>query len=340
MGVSRYSRQILFSGIGLEGQKRLLSCTGVVIGLGALGSGVADLLARAGVGVLRLVDRDYVDESNLARQTLYDEEDCQQALPKAVAAARRLREINSEVQYEAVVRDVNFRNVDEVIQGACVVVDGTDNLETRYLINDACVERGIPWVYGACVGSAGMTFTVLPGEGPCLRCFIPRPPSPGALPTCDTAGILGPAAAAVAALEVAQAMRVLLGQCDRSCLMLKYVDVWEGLLLTLSLERDRDCPCCVRGERPYLKGEVGTGTTIICGREMVQVAPLNPTSLSLEDVARKLKAVGPVAYNGFFVKVSVPEGLELIVFSDGRALIKGTTDPDAARTVYARYLGS
>ncbi len=336
---SRYSRQILFPEVGLAGQERLAGSTAVVVGLGALGSGVADLLARAGVGRIRLIDRDYVDESNLGRQTLYDEEDCRQMLPKAVAAARRLREVNSEVEYEPRVQDLNARNVEEAIRGADVVVDGSDNFETRYLLNETCVKQGIPWVYGACVGSVGMSFTVLPGVGPCFRCFVPQSPAPGELPTCDTAGILSPAASAVAALEVAQALRLLLAKADDAVTRLKYVDVWSGELLALALARDPYCPSCVRGEFPYLEGEAGSGTTVMCGRDMVQVVPRVPVSLSLVQVAEKLGRVGAVTCNEFLVRATLEEGVELIVFPDGRALVKGTTRPGVARALYARYLG-
>lgn len=337
----RYSRQILFPAVGWAGQERLAGSTAVVVGLGALGAGAADLLARAGVGRIRLVDRDYVDESNLGRQTLYSEDDCRQALPKAIAATRRLQKVNSEVAYEPWVRDVNPRNVEETIQGAGVVVDGTDNFETRYLLNEACLKQGVPWVYGACVGSVGMTFTVLPDRGPCLRCFVPRSPLPGELPTCDTAGILGPAAAAVAALEVAQALRVLLGESDEaSGAVLKYLDVWNGDLLNLPLVRDPNCACCARGEFPHLEGKAGSNATVMCGREMVQVSPGGPLSLSLDEVARRLSQVGKVTANEFLVKAILGEGVELVVFPDGRALVKGTTRPEVARTIYARYLGS
>lgn len=337
---SRYLRQMLFPEVGRSGQERLAGSTAVVVGLGALGTGVADLLARAGVGRLRLVDRDYVDETNLGRQTLYDEEDCRQSLPKAIAAAGRLRKVNSEVEYEPWVVDVNPRNAEQVVREAGVVVDGTDNLETRYLLNEVCVGRGIPWVHGACVGSVGMTFTVLPGDGPCFRCYLPQAPGPGELPTCDTAGILGPAAAVVAALEAAQALRVLLGKADDSSTALKYVDVWSGELLTLPLARDPDCACCVRRQFPYLEGKVGSSATAMCGRDMVQIQPAVPVSLRLEEVARRLSLAGEVTANQFLVRARLAGQLELIVFPDGRALVKGTTQPEVARSLYARYLGS
>ncbi|MDI7250634.1 MAG: ThiF family adenylyltransferase [Bacillota bacterium] len=337
---SRYLRQMLFPEVGPAGQERLARSTAVVLGLGALGTGVADLLARAGVGRLRLVDRDYVDETNLARQTLYDEDDCRQSLPKAIAAAERLRQVNSGVQYEPWVVDVNARNAEQVIREAGVVVDGTDNLETRYLLNEACVGRGIPWVYGACVGSVGMTFTVLPGDGPCFRCYLPQAPAPGELPTCDTAGILGPAAALVAALEAAQALRVFLGKVDDSYTALKYVDVWTGELLSLPLARDPDCACCVRRQFPYLEGRVGSSATVMCGRDMAQVMPAAPVSLRLEEVARRLSLAGEVTANQFLVRAKLAGEVELIVFPDGRALVKGTTQPEVARSLYSRYLGT
>ncbi|HHY95447.1 MAG TPA: thiazole biosynthesis adenylyltransferase ThiF [Firmicutes bacterium] len=336
---SRYSRQVLFLEVGPAGQEKLSGSKAVVVGLGALGTGVAELLARAGVGSIRLIDRDYVEESNLGRQSLYDEDDCRQMLPKAVAAARRLQRVNSEVDYEPQVQDLSARNAEEAIRGASVVVDGTDNFETRYLLNEACLKNGIPWVYGACVGSTGMTFTILPHRGPCFRCFLPTVPAPGVLPTCDTAGILGPAAAAVAALEVGQALRVLLSKVDESCTLLKYLDVWGGELLSLPLARNQDCPCCVRGEFPYLEGSAGSNTTVMCGRDMVQVVPGTPVALSLSEVADRLRRAGTVTRNEFLVKAVVDDQVELIVFPDGRALVKGTREAGAARAVYARYLG-
>lgn len=266
---ARYSRHVRFAPIGPEGQARLASATAVVVGLGGLGGGVAELLARAGVGCIRLVDGDVVEWSNLGRQILYTEEDCQHSVPKAVAAARRLGLVNSQLRYEPLVRYVDRGTVEATVGGAGVVIDGTDNLETRYILNDACLKLGIPWVYGACVASLGMTFTVLPGQGPCLRCFVSHPPPPGTLPSGETVGILGPAPAAVAALETAQGLRVLLGKAGPTDTALKHVDVWEGYLATIQFDRADGCPACVRRDFSFLEGRGGVppGPDHECSRD-------------------------------------------------------------------------
>jgi adenylyltransferase/sulfurtransferase len=341
---SRYARQILFSGIGREGQRRLSAATAVVIGLGSLGSVTAELLARAGVGSLRLVDRDFVEESNLSRQTLYEEEDARQVVPKAIAATRRLQRVNSEVSYQAFVADFSPANAEETVRGAGVVVDGTDNFETRYLINETCVKLGIPWVYGACAGSGGLMFVVRPGQGPCLRCFIPDPPAPGQALTCETSGIIGPAASTIASLETAQALRILAAAQDaagwgQDPATVRWADVWSGEFTTFEVRRRPDCECCVRGSFPYLEGRVGTQATVLCGRDMVQVTPKIAGQVSLDQVAERLTPLGKVTRTEFLVRVVLGE-TEMVVFPDGRALIKGTSNPEVARGIYARYLGA
>ncbi len=340
---SRYDRQVRFAGVGPEGQRRLAATTVAVVGLGSLGSIAAELLARAGVGRLRLVDRDFVDQSNLSRQTLYDEEDARQVRPKAVAAANRLRRVNSGVTYEALAADFSPANAEEIARGADVIVDGTDNFETRYLLNEVSVKLDVPWVYGACAGSEGLTFTVRPGQGPCLRCFVRDAPAPGDTLTCETVGIIGPAAATVGALEAAQALRVLVGgnagNLRVGLATVQWVDVWSGASSTFELLREPACSCCAGHDFPYLDGRVGTQATVLCGRDMVQITPKVAGRISLARVAERLGAAGEVIRTEYLVR-AVVEGTELVVFPDGRALIKGTADPEAARSLYARYLGA
>jgi len=340
---TRYDRQVRFVGVGPGGQRRLAATTVVVVGLGSLSSVAAELLARAGVGRLHLVDRDFVDQSNLSRQTLYDEEDARQVLPKAVAAGNRLRRVNSSVTYETLVADFSPANAEKIARGADIIVDGTDNFETRYLLNEVCVKLDIPWVYGACAGSEGLTFTVLPGQGPCLRCFVPDPPAPDQTLTCETVGIIGPAAAAIGALEAAQALRVLVGKgvgnLPAGPATVQLVDVWSGNSSTFELRREPACACCAGHDFPYLDGRAGTQATVLCGRDMVQITPKIPGRISLARLAERLGAAGEVTRTEFLVR-AVVEGTELVVFPDGRALVKGTANPEAARSLYARYLGA
>jgi adenylyltransferase/sulfurtransferase len=340
--VRRYSRQILFQGIGAAGQERIRRSSVLVVGAGALGSIAAEVLVRAGVARLRLVDRDYVDESNLQRQSLYDEHDLAEGLPKAVAAQRKLSAINGEVAIEARVEDVHAGNVLGLLDGMDLVLDGTDNFETRYLLNDASIRMGIPWIYAACVGSYGMSFAVRPGLTPCLRCLLEEEPPPGTSPTCDTAGVIAPAVHAVSAFQLAEALKILSGRTEALTGAVLSLDVWEGKSDAFRARKKRDdCPACGLGKLEYLAGATESQTLTLCGRNAVQVRPARPAALALEGVAARLRDSGEasdVIVNAYLLRGKLA-GREIVLFPDGRAIVQGTEDPAEARSLYARYVG-
>jgi len=332
----RYSRQILFAGIGEGGQESLLGAHAVVAGCGALGSFHAAALARAGVGRLTIIDRDYVEPANLHRQWLFEEDDAAEARPKAVAAARRLARINSSVAVRGVVADLTPENAAELLGGAGVVLDGTDNFETRYLINDFAVSRGIPWIYGAAVGSYGLEMPVLPGHTPCLRCVYPDPPA-GPQPTCETAGVLNAIVSAVASLQVADALKILCGHAELVRPRITTIDVWTGSIRQIDAPmRDDDCPACARRRFPFLE-ESSRSPVRLCGRDAVQVRE-REGPLDLEALRARLAPLGEVRGGEFALRFLAPP-YEMTVFPDGRAIIKGTSDPGLARSLYARYIG-
>lgn len=333
----RYSRQILFPGIGLEGQTRLRDSHVAIIGCGALGTYHAAALARAGVGRLSIFDRDFVESSNLQRQWLFTEEDAAEALPKAAAASRQLARINSGITVDAHARDITAANIEELIGSPNLILDGTDNFETRYLINDYAVSHRIPWIYGAAVGSYGLTLPVLPDETACLRCLYRDPPS-GAQPTCDTAGVLGSLTTLIGALQVSAAMKILVGQAAELYKGLTTVDVWSGRIRQLNPPpRDPSCPCCgPEPNREFLAGDRRTPVSL-CGRNAVQIHLRN--SLDLSELASRLAPLAPVKANEFALRF-FPDTYEITVFPDGRAIIKGTQDIPTARSLYARYIGS
>jgi molybdopterin/thiamine biosynthesis adenylyltransferase len=340
--LSRYSRQILFSEIGEKGQQRLTESRVLIVGCGALGTVQADILCRAGVGFVRLADRDFVEESNLQRQTLFSEDDALQGLPKAVAARLRLNKVNSQVQIEACVADVNARNIEHLSSGMDCILDGTDNFETRFLINDTALKLGIPWVYGAAVGSHGVSMTIIPRETPCLRCVFENAPQPGTSPTCDTAGVVAPAVTLIAALQAAEALKILTGNRQRINRRLLQVDVWENSWKQLEVATARDtgqCRCCGLGHFDFLDGKEGSLTTALCGRDSVQIRRSGSSRLDLKELAQRLKRVGKVRFNEFLVHFQV-EQFEIAVFSDGRGIVRGTNDIQVARSVYARYIGA
>lgn len=342
VGEDRYSRQVLFEGIGKQGQDQLTNSKVAIIGCGALGAMAAETLSRAGVGHLLLVDRDFVEESNLQRQIIFEESDALDRLPKAVAAAKRLSRVNSEIEVEPVVADVNYENIEEIVTGANVVIDGTDNFETRFLINDACLKTKTPWVYGAAVGSYGLTMTIVSGSSPCLRCVLESMPEPGTGPTCDTAGVIMPIVTTIASIQAAEAMKLLTGQTANLHRSLIRIDVWDFQFNRLDLadfkEQDR-CPACRDGEFEFLRGAGRQVTTTLCGRNAVQVARSGTGAIDFEALAERLKVAGEVAFNDFLLRFRV-DGYDITVFRDARSIIRGTTDPAVARGLYARYIGT
>jgi len=332
----RYSRQILFPGIGEPGQEALLAAHVAVVGCGALGSFHVAALGRAGAGILTIIDRDYVEPSNLHRQWLFEEADAAEALPKAVAAFRRLAAINSSVEARPVVADLTASNAAELLAGAQLILDGTDNFETRYLINDFAVSRGIPWIYGAAVGSYGLTMPVIPGRTACLRCVYPDPPE-SAQPTCETAGVLNVIVSAIASLQVAAALKILTGHGESLEPRITTMDVWEGRIRQIPAPaRDPDCPACARRQFPYLE-ESHRSPVTLCGRNAVQIHE-RERPIDLAGLGARLAPLGEVRSNPFALRFLAPP-YELTIFPDGRALIKGTSDPALARSLYARYLG-
>ncbi|HEY1012584.1 MAG TPA: ThiF family adenylyltransferase [Herpetosiphonaceae bacterium] len=335
--MDRYIRQSIFPGIGSEGQRRLGAARVAILGLGATGSALANILIRAGVGALRLVDRDWVEWHNLPRQTLYTEEDARQQLPKAVAAAAHGAAINSEIALEPLVADVNADTIDEAIGAADLVLDGSDNFELRYLINDWCVRGQVPWVYTGVVASYGMTATFRPG-GPCYRCAFPHAPAPGSAPTCETAGVVGPIVGALANLAAAEAMKLLTGNGTPNPGLLA-VDLWSWSFDQWPLPpRDPACPACGRGEFAFLDGDQ-RATASLCGRNAVQVRPQIRGRLELGELAARLGQAGVESrQNGYLLRFAA-EAVEWTVFPDGRAIITGTEDESHARGLYARWIG-
>lgn len=346
MVLARYSRQTLYTAIGEDGQRRLSAARVLLIGCGALGTHIADTLVRAGVGFLRIVDRDYIELNNLQRQVLFDEDDIAAGLPKAEAARRKMTRINSAVHIEAMVTDANYRNVESLAEGAGLILDGTDNFETRYLINDLAIKTQRPWIYGACVGATGLCLPVLPGETPCLRCVFEQAPPSELNPTCDTAGILGPAVNIVAAHQAMEALKLLSGHAEAVDRRLLRFDLWDNryVHLDVTAARTGTCPCCDRGEFDFLSGKLAGGTTVLCGRNAIQLTPGDSAGRAAMDfavIADKLRSAGArdICHNPFMLKAGV-ENVELTLFPDGRVIVTGTKNPDQARTIVARYVGT
>jgi adenylyltransferase/sulfurtransferase len=340
--LERYSRQMRFPGVGESGQQKLLASHVTLCGCGALGTVLANALVRAGVGHIRLVDRDFIETNNLQRQVLFDEHDVAENLPKAEAAARKLNAINSSIHVEPVVTDIDHTNILELVKDADLILDGTDNFEIRYLINDVAVKQGKPWIYGGCIGSHGQTMTIIPGETPCLRCVFEAAPAPGEAATCETAGVLSPIVNIVASYQVTEALKILTGRRDQINRDLIFIDVWENVhrrIKIAPLLGKVDCPCCQRRQFDWLEGEQGSHTTSLCGRNAVQVSHRTATRLNFEAMAQHLEPLGDVNYNRFLLKFQA-DGCEFTVFPDGRAIIKGTSDVDKARTLYAKYIGN
>ncbi len=333
----RYSRQILFRGVGPEGQRKLGQASIGIVGCGATGSALSALLVRAGVGGIRIIDRDYVEASNLQRQVLFDENDAAESLPKAVAAERKLRAANSAIKIEGLVADLTPDNIEELLDGAHLILDGTDNFETRYLINDYAVSKKVPWIYTAAVGSYCVTMNILPGETACIACVFPDSPK-GVVETCDTSGILNSAVNAAASLSATEAIKYLAGSRDKMRRTLLSFDVWENDRAEISAARPRaDCRACGAHDFVHLSGEARPHISM-CGRNSVQIHERH-RPIDFPAMSTRLEPHGTVRYNEFVLKFW-RDPLEMTLFPDGRAIIKGTTDTGVARSLYARFVGS
>ena len=339
--LSRYARQMRYMHLGEEGQRRLAASRVLICGCGALGSLLANTLVRSGVGKVRLVDRDFVELSNLHRQTLFEEADVAGGLPKAVAAAAKLRRINSAVEVEPVVAHAGPENIELLCAGIDLILDGTDNFETRYLLNDAAVYLNLPWVFGGCVGAQGQTMTILPGETGCLRCLLPECPAAGSTPTCDTAGVLGPIVGVIASLQAQEAIKILSGHREAVSRQLTVIDLWENRFLQLDVRELRDwadCSTCKQRQFAWLAGKQGSRAAVLCGRNAVQLTQPGP-GVALDVLAQRLEGIGRVTRNPYLLRLKVDD-YELAIFPDGRTIVHGTDDPAVARTLYDKYIGS
>jgi molybdopterin-synthase adenylyltransferase len=336
---NRYSKQILMPEIGEKGQERLNKSSVLVAGCGALGSMISNSLVRAGVGFVRIVDRDFIELNNLPRQVMFDEEDIRKGLPKAVAAAEKLRLINSDVRIEPVVADLNSGNIETLMKGIDLVLDGTDNFETRFLVNDACIKLGIPWIYGGVVSTNGMSYTIIPGKTPCFKCFMGTIPAPGSTPTCDTVGVLGMAVSITASIEAIEAVKLLTGNHDSLIKKLIYVDAWQGTWKLIDLKKS-NTPCTVCDERrfEFLEQKKETRTASLCGQNAVQITPAKTDKISFKNLADRLKAVGTVTHNDYMLKLRI-EPYEFTIFPDGRTIVKGTSDETTAKNLLSKYIG-
>jgi adenylyltransferase/sulfurtransferase len=336
----RYSRQILFSGIGREGQSRLAQSRILIVGCGALGTAQAESLARAGVGTLRIVDRDFIEFSNLQRQTMFTESDAAERLPKVVAAANHLREINSDIALEPEIADVNYSNIEQLIGDCDLVIDGTDNFATRYLINDACVKHRLNWIYGAAVGSYGVTMTVRPEQTPCLRCIFPEAPPAASAPTCDTAGVIMPIINIVAATQVTEALKLLVGKIETLHGSLMQFDVWRNEWRRISVgDANPDCVTCGQRKFETLETDGGEFAAVLCGRHAVQISPSHTVRVDLSELSKRLSNAGEVHANDYLLRFRTGD-FEMTVFQDARSIIRGTDDVATARSLYARYVGN
>ncbi|MFH1381925.1 MAG: ThiF family adenylyltransferase [Chloroflexota bacterium] len=333
---NRYSRQTMFPAIGEEGQKKLGSSTVVVVGCGALGSNIATFLVRAGVGKIRIVDRDFIEYHNLQRQVLFDEDDIKTQLPKAIAAERHLRKVNSSIDIQGIVADVNYTNIERFCHGADVILDGLDNFETRFLINDVALKHKIPWVYGGAIASSGMTMTIIPDKTPCLRCIHPVLSHRETAPTCETAGVVGTVPAIIGALQATEAIKIIIGatETNRGILL---VDVWTGMFDRFEIKRRADCPAC-HGKYEFLESKFAVKTTSLCGQSRaVQVINAGIKDIALSKLAARLKNIGKVSQSEYMLRFSIND-YEIIVFPDGRAIVNGTIDEALARKLYDKYV--
>ncbi|MDZ7336189.1 MAG: ThiF family adenylyltransferase [candidate division KSB1 bacterium] len=338
----RYARQIAFQEIGPAGQEKLARGRVMILGCGGLGAASASILARAGVGYLKLVDRDFLELNNLQRQLLYEEHDVKEGLPKAIAAQHRIQQINSTIGTEAIIADANRFNIESLINDVDVIIDATDNFETRFLLNEACVKHSRPWIYGAAIESYGLTMTILPGETACLRCVMEKIPEPGTVPTCETVGVLASIVAIIASIQSAEAIKIIIGNKAAINRNLISIDVWQNSYQTIDIAKEKiqkNCPVCNQRWFDYLEGKHGSAFTTLCGRNAVQILPFKQTQLDLPRLAIQLAELGVVKANEYLIRFEI-ENYELSIFPDGRAIVKGTTDTAIARSLYSRYVGN
>ncbi len=331
--IDRYSRQTVLERIGKAGQRKLVGSKVTIIGLGALGTTIATLLARAGIGHLRLIDRDVVELVNLQRQILYEEEDV--GFPKAVKAAKRLRRVNSTIEIEDIAKDVNYSNVLELIKGSDLIMDGTDNIETRFLVNEACIKLGLPWVYGGAIGTEGRVFAIVPKKTACFRCFS-RVPPPGLIPTCETVGILNSVATATASLEVTEAMKLILGEEPSGNMLV--LDGWPPDLLAIKIKRNKECPICIGGKKEFLDTRKPQIIATLCGGNTISFDPLYKGKIDLRALEKRLKKVGKARMAGPVLIFEIGQQ-KLTIFQDGRGLINGVKNEEEARSLYSKYVG-
>ena len=336
---SRYSRQEILQNIGEEGQKKLLNSNVAIVGCGALGTVAANNLARAGIGKISIIDRDFVELNNLQRQMLFDENDV--GAPKAVAAAEKIASINSDIEVKPIIKDVNYTNIEEILSDVDLVIDGTDNIQTRMLINDICVKNRIPWIYTGAIGTSGMSMNILPDKA-CIRCLYPGIPKAGSLPTCDTMGVLNTITVIMGSMETTEAIKILLGFYDETestnSHLLVY-DTWNQSFDSLIVKKNEKCECCGKENYEFIDSDEQEIITSLCGRNAIQITPADPKELSLKNIGEKLEKLGTVKCSDFIMLFKNDE-TEISLFRDGRAIIKGTNDEMVARTIYARYIGT
>ncbi len=339
--LERYSRQILFPYIGEERQRVMMDSSVVVVGCGALGTVSSSYLARAGIGNIKIIDRDYIEESNLQRQILFDEDDIASNLPKAVAAQRKLRKVNSNINIEGIVTDINYSNIEDLTKDADIIIDGTDNFETRFLINDFSVKNNIPWIYGACIGSRGLTMNIIPSKTPCLRCVFDTMPQMGSFPTCDTAGVIGPIASIIASFQVTEAIKIITKDYGAINKTLFEIDAWNNKFKRIdvsTLKEISGCHTCKLHNYKFLEAEDGAMVSFLCGKNAVQILARNTSNLDLSKLAKRLGTLTDVSHNAFMLKFKVNDN-GFTVFPDGRAIITGTHDAGIAKNLYSKYLG-
>jgi molybdopterin/thiamine biosynthesis adenylyltransferase len=340
--MTRYSRQELFTPIGKKGQEQISQSKIAIVGMGALGTVLANHMVRAGAGFVRIIDRDFVEMSNLQRQMLYDEQDALNSAPKAIAAAKRLKDINGLVTVEPHVTDLNPSNAEALLSDVDLILDGTDNFSVRFLINDVSIKHNIPWIYGGAVSSRGVSMTIIPEITPCLRCMFGQPPAQGTTETCDTSGVIGSIIHVVASYQAVEALKILVGDTAHLHHKMMNFDLWynQHTSIDISSARKEDCPACSLHQYEYLEYDLqGDSIQSLCGRNSVQIHPVQAAAINLEVQANRLKPLGQVELNPFLLKFHIDQERCMILFPDGRAIIQGTDDLVAAKSLYSRFVG-